>query len=78
LPIRIDELRSIIEITAVLLCTQCKIEPSRKGSHLLFSLLSLNWLFAALTCGLIVCGVALAAAITSGAWFGPERIAARG
>jgi hypothetical protein len=30
---------------------------------------SLNWLFAALAFGLIVYGVALTAAITSGAWF---------
>jgi putative MATE family efflux protein len=40
---------------------------------------SLNWLFAALAFGLIVYGVALTAAITSGAWFGRERsINARG
>ena len=40
---------------------------------------SLNWLFAALALGLIVYGVALTAAITSGAWFGRERtINARG
>ena len=42
-------------------------------------LLSLNWLFAALTFGLIVYGGALTATITSGAWFGRERtIVARG
>jgi hypothetical protein len=34
---------------------------------------SLNWLFAALALGLIVYGVALTAAIVSGAWFGRER-----
>jgi hypothetical protein len=34
---------------------------------------SLNWLFAALAFGLIVYGVALTAAITSGAWFDRER-----
>jgi MATE family, multidrug efflux pump len=34
---------------------------------------SLNWLFAALALGLIVYGVALTAAITSGAWFDRER-----
>jgi hypothetical protein len=34
---------------------------------------SLDWLFAALALGLIVYGVALAAAIKSGAWFGRER-----
>jgi hypothetical protein len=40
---------------------------------------SLNWLFAALALGLIVYGVALTAAITSGAWFDRERsIKARG
>src|SRR5205807_1916130 len=40
---------------------------------------SLNWLFAALAFGLIVYGVALTAAIISGAWFGRERsINARG
>jgi Na+-driven multidrug efflux pump len=40
---------------------------------------SLNWLFAALAFGLIVYGVTLTAAITSGAWFGRERtINARG
>jgi len=40
---------------------------------------SLNWLFAALALGLIVYGVALTAAITSGAWFGRDRtINARG
>jgi hypothetical protein len=40
---------------------------------------SLNWLFAALAFGMIVYGVALTAAITSGAWFGRERtINARG
>jgi len=33
---------------------------------------SLNWLFAALAFGLIVYGVALTAAIRSGAWFGRE------
>jgi hypothetical protein len=33
---------------------------------------SLNWLFAALAFGLIVYGVALTAAITSGAWFNRE------
>jgi putative MATE family efflux protein len=36
---------------------------------------SLNWLFAALAFGLVVYGVTLTAAITSGAWFGSrERI----
>jgi putative MATE family efflux protein len=40
---------------------------------------SLNWLFAALAFGLIAYGVALTAAITSGAWFGRDRsINARG
>jgi Na+-driven multidrug efflux pump len=40
---------------------------------------SLNCLFAALAFGLIVYGVALTAAIMSGAWFGRERsINARG
>ena len=40
---------------------------------------SLNWLFAALAFGLIVYGVALTAAVRSGAWFGRERtINARG
>jgi Na+-driven multidrug efflux pump len=40
---------------------------------------SLNWLFAALAFGLIVYGVTLTAAITSGAWFGRERsVNARG
>ena len=40
---------------------------------------SLNWLFAALAFVLILYGVALTAAITSGAWFGRERsINARG
>jgi Na+-driven multidrug efflux pump len=40
---------------------------------------SLNWLFAALAFGLIVYGIALTAAIRSGAWFGQERtITARG
>ena len=40
---------------------------------------SLNWLFAALALGLIVYGVTLTSAITSGAWFGRERtINARG
>ena len=34
---------------------------------------SLNWLFAALALGLFVYGVALTAAITSGAWFDRER-----
>ena len=34
---------------------------------------SLNWLFAALAFALIVYGVALTAAIRSGAWFGRER-----
>jgi hypothetical protein len=34
---------------------------------------SLNWLFAALALGLIVYGVVLTAAITSGAWFDRER-----
>jgi hypothetical protein len=34
---------------------------------------SLNWLFAALAFGLIVYGVVLTAAITSGAWFDRER-----
>jgi len=34
---------------------------------------SLNWLFAALAFGLIVYGVALTAAITSGAWFDRVR-----
>jgi hypothetical protein len=34
---------------------------------------SLNWLFAALALDLIVYGVALTAAITSGAWFDRER-----
>jgi hypothetical protein len=34
---------------------------------------SLNWLFAALALGLVVCGVALTGAIISGAWFGRER-----
>jgi hypothetical protein len=34
---------------------------------------SLNWLFAALAFDLIVYGVALTAAITSGAWFGRDR-----
>jgi putative MATE family efflux protein len=38
---------------------------------------SLDWLFAALALGLIVYGVALATAITSGAWFGRERTDAR-
>jgi hypothetical protein len=33
---------------------------------------SLNWLFAALAFGLIVYGVTLTAAITSGAWFNRE------
>jgi Na+-driven multidrug efflux pump len=33
---------------------------------------SLNWLFAALALGLIVYGVALTAAIISGAWFGRD------
>jgi hypothetical protein len=42
------------------------------------SLLSLNWLFAALALGLVVYGVALRAAIMSGAWFGRERTDARG
>ena len=35
---------------------------------------SLNWLFAAVALGLIVYGVTLTAAITSGAWFARERI----
>src|SRR5262245_31701977 len=35
---------------------------------------SLNWLFAALAFGLIVDGIALTAAITSGAWFGRSGI----
>jgi hypothetical protein len=39
---------------------------------------SLNWLFAALAFGLIVYGIALTTAITSGAWFGRERSDARG
>ena len=40
---------------------------------------SLNWLFAALAFGLIVYGVTLTAAITSGAWFGRQRsVSARG
>jgi Na+-driven multidrug efflux pump len=40
---------------------------------------SLGWLFAALALGLIVYGVTLTSAITSGAWFGRERtINARG
>jgi len=34
---------------------------------------SVNWLFAALGLGLIVYGVVLTVAVTSGAWFGRER-----
>jgi putative MATE family efflux protein len=34
---------------------------------------SLNWLFAALAFGLVVYGVALTAAVKSGAWFGREQ-----
>jgi MATE family, multidrug efflux pump len=34
---------------------------------------SLNWLFAALALGLIVYGVTLTVALTSGAWFGREK-----
>jgi len=45
------------------------------GGWLAFRLTgSLNWLFAALAFGLIVYGVALTAAIISGAWFGRSGI----
>ena len=39
---------------------------------------SLNWLFAALAFGLLVYGVALTAAVRSGAWFGRERFRTKG